>query len=159
MNYRVSILQLSSAFMRDYPESQYPELMTKQGRPYTCLLIDTHDNYLICIPFRSSIGHNNAYLFTNTVRSRRTRSGLDYSKVVLIQKAEYIDAAQAVVDQDEYTEMQTHVHEIVEEIVAYIEAYIMHVNGEHPIHRREFERKYKYSTLPYFHDILGIQNN
>lgn len=27
-----------------------------------------------------------------------------------------------------------------------------------PIHEKEFLRKYKYSTVPYFHDTLGLPN-
>lgn len=57
---------LSSRFANDYPLSLYPELMYKQGRPYTCLLIETHDDYFICVPFRSSINHKNAFLFKGT---------------------------------------------------------------------------------------------
>ncbi len=83
---------LSSKFTQDYPPAAYPELMHKYGRPYTCLLIETHDDYFICVPFRSFIGHKKVFLFTGTA----------------------------------------------------------------PIHPRAFARKYQYSTLSYFHDIMGI---
>lgn len=76
---------LSSKFTQDYPLSTYPELMYKLGRPYTCLLIESHADYFICVPFRSYINHKNAFLFTNSIRSKQTKSGLDYSKVVLIK--------------------------------------------------------------------------
>ncbi len=55
MEYDVDICKLSSSFYTAYPPSKYPEIMTKQSRPYTCLMIETHEGYLICIPFRSSI--------------------------------------------------------------------------------------------------------
>ena len=42
MEYEVDICQLSSAFFNAYPASEYPEIMTKDDRPYTCLLIETH---------------------------------------------------------------------------------------------------------------------
>lgn len=153
-----NVLQLSNEFMTDYPSNRYPELMTKQGRPYTCLLIDTCQNYLICIPFRSSIGHKNAFFFTGTQRSRQSHSGLDYSKVVLIKKKEYIDTVSVVVDQDEYNEARANLPDIEKEIVEYIETYVNHINGSISIHRREYERKYKFSTLPYFHDVLGLDS-
>ena len=85
MEYDFEIYQLSSKFFADYPETQFPELMHKFGRPYSCLLIDSHDGYFICIPFRSSIGHKNSFMFKNTQRSQRTKSGLDYSKIVIKQ--------------------------------------------------------------------------
>ncbi len=61
MDYLAQIYLLSSKFIQDYPSCDYPELMYKQGRPYACLLIDTHDGYFICVPFRSSISHKNGY--------------------------------------------------------------------------------------------------
>ena len=49
MEYTLEVLRLSSQFNKDYPKDTYPELMHKQGRPYTCLLIDLHCDYFICI--------------------------------------------------------------------------------------------------------------
>ena len=61
MKYSSELLLLSSKFIQDYPPDTYPELMYKHGRPYACLLIESHDDYFICVPFRSSIGHKNAF--------------------------------------------------------------------------------------------------
>lgn len=156
MEYVYDVYLLSDKFINDYSEEKYPELMCKQGRPYTCLLVDTHDDYYICIPFRSSISHNNAYLFQSTQRSKKSRSGLDYTKVVLIKDDSYISGAVAVVDNDEYNEAVKNIDTIVKDITKYIDTYIQHINGTKEIHLREFQRKYKYSTLPYFHNILGL---
>ena len=156
LNVEVEIYQLSEQFLRDYPAEQYPELMCKRGRPYSCLLIDLHFDYYICIPYRSSIRHKNAYLFTGTQRSLRTKSGLDYSKIVLIQKKIYLNDKNVVVDQDEYTETIRNIKRIAGEAVEYIEGYIHHVDGTKLLHPRAYDRKYKFSTLPYFHDILGL---
>ncbi|MBE6892069.1 MAG: hypothetical protein E7481_08625 [Ruminococcaceae bacterium] len=155
MEFEVTVRQLSPSFMADYPESLYPELMHKQGRPYSCLLVESHD-YTICIPFRSSIPHKNAFLFRGTKRSSETRSGLDYTKIVLIKKEEYFDDSKAVVDQDEYNEAMKNIDIIVSEVLEYINSYIIHIRGEKILHKREFDRKYLYSTLVYFHDILGL---
>ena len=144
-------------FFNAYPETQYPEIMRKDGRPYTCLLIETQDGYFICIPFRSSIQHNEAFIFTNTARSTHSRSGLDYKKVVIIKESDYIDSTtQVLVDNDEYSAMMTNIDAIVNEIDDYIKVYIDHINGTKRLHPRQFVRRYQYSTLPYFHDILGI---
>ena len=47
MEFEVAIYQLSAEFIRNYPSQQYPELMYKKGRPYSCLLIDLHLDYFI----------------------------------------------------------------------------------------------------------------
>lgn len=157
MDYAVDICQLSHSFYAAYPLSQYPEIMRKDERPYTCLLIETREDYFICIPFRSSIQHNEAFLFTNTNRSLHTRSGLDYKKAVIIKDSSYIDSkTSVVVDNDEYTAMITNIETIVNEIEKYISTYVNHVNGSARLHQREFLRHYQFSTLPYFHGILGI---
>ncbi len=157
MEYDSDIYRLSKKFIQDYPISEFPETMYKLARPYTCLLIDTHDDFLICVPFRSDIHHNNAYLFTSTERSRRSRSGLDYSKIIIIQDPAYIDSSTpAVVDHDEYTEMIRNLPKIIQEVNNYVDTYINHINGSAPIHLKQFERKYRFSTLPYFHAIMGI---
>ncbi len=157
MEYEVDICQLSQDFFAAYPASQYPELMAKNARPYTCLLIETHEDYLICIPFRSSIQHKHAFLFTNTKRSNKTHSGLDYEKVVLIKDSTYISTQNVVVDNDEYTAMMKNISQIVSETHEYISVYKNHMMGSVPLHPKAFEREYRYSTLPYFHDILGIK--
>ena len=157
MKYEVKLSLLSSEFTRDYPPADYPELMHKHGRPYTCLLIDMHNDYYICVPFRSSIGHKNAYMFTETERSKKTGSGLDYSKIVLIKNENYFDfTKKAVVDQDEYAEMMKNLSRIIREVIDYVDTYINHIKKTRLMHPREFMRKYQYSTLAYFHDIMGI---
>ncbi|MCD8344790.1 MAG: hypothetical protein LUC38_02365 [Oscillospiraceae bacterium] len=156
MEFDADLYLLSPKFTEDYPPERFPELMHKHGRPYTCLLIDTHDDYFICVPFRSDIHHKNAFLFTNTERSKRSRSGLDFSKIVIIKDTSYFDDENAIVDQDEYAEMKRNLPTIVESAVSYVDAYINHVTGKKPLHPREFARRYQFSTLPYFHDIMGI---
>ena len=130
--------------------------MHKLGRPYSCLLIDRHDGYFICIPFRSSIGHKNCFMFKNTQRSKRTKSGLDYSKITIISNTDYFDNSPAVVDQDEYNETVKHMATIVQEAVEYVDTYVNHINKTITIHQREFDRRYKFSTLRYFHNLLGL---
>ena len=68
MEFEVAIYQLSAEFIRNYPSQQYPELMYKKGRPYSCLLIDLHLDYFICVPYRSSIHHKNAFFFCGTAQ-------------------------------------------------------------------------------------------
>lgn len=85
------ILRLSDDFYRAYPNPPCIEILKKQHRVYECLLLQTHYDYFICIPFRSEISHSYAYHFKSSVRSRRHQSGLDYSKLVIIRNPEYIE--------------------------------------------------------------------
>ena len=157
MDYLYQVYRLSADFEAAYPHEEYPELLYKPTRPYSCLLIDTKSDYFICVPFRSSINHKNAFMFTSSARSLRTKSGLDYSKIAIIKDSKYLSDDVATVDNDEYSEMRSSIDHIVEEAVSYVETYVDHVRGTQKIHDREFERKYRYSTLPYFHDILKIE--
>ena len=43
------------------------------------------------------------------------------------------------------------------QISKYIEGYVKSVSDFENADKKSFERKYKYSTLKYFHDILGIE--
>lgn len=94
--------------------------------------------------------------FHGTKRSRENKLGLDYTKIVLISKDNYISDKKVVVDDDEYNEVKKNVVQIVTEVLNYVDDYINHVTGITVIHPKQFARKYKYSTLPYFHDVMNI---
>lgn len=158
MEYDYALYQLSDAFREKYPMNQYPELMYKAGRPYNCLLIDIYQDYFICIPFRSHISHNNAFFFRRTLRSKLTRSGLDFSKIVIIKESKFLQE-NAIVDSDEYTETIRQMPQIVRAASSYVNNYISHINGSSLLHPNEFKRKYRFSTLSYFHDLLGLNRN
>lgn len=154
MDYDVDLVHLSKSFFEDYPPEQYPEIAhNKKGRPYTCLLIETHEGYLICIPFRSHIRHKQAFLFKNTLRSKSSASGLDFSKIVICNNSSYIISG-AVVDNDEYSEMLKNCDVIVSKAEKYINTYVKHITGEKELNPNSFKRKYQYTTLKYFHDLL-----
>lgn len=157
MVYDFEIYLLSNSFYDNYPLSSYPELMYKNSRPYNCLLIDSHDDYFICVPYRTSINHNNAFHFKKSKRSRNSKSGLDYSKIVIIKDSAYLSSEKAVIDQDEYRETIQNLEQIVSEVLAYVNVYIKHVTGNELIHDSEFNRIYRFSTLKYFRKELGIE--
>ncbi len=155
MEYNVDILRLSNKFYEDYPITQYPELLQKAERPYACLMINMRD-YYICIPYRTHIDHSNSYRFKYSVRAKSNKSGLDFSKIAIVSNRDYIDKTPALIDKDEFNETMINLDRIVLNSLKYVDAYIGHINHTKPIHEKEFLRKYMYSTLPYFHDILGI---
>ena len=102
--YDFQILKLTDTFYRTYPDPPFKEILQKNHRAYDCLLLQSHYDYFICVPYRSRISHNYAYLFTKSARSRKSRSGLDYSKTVIIKNPQYLGKEPAVIDRDEYIE-------------------------------------------------------
>ena len=156
MEYVSEVRKLSDLFYANYPRNLYPEIAQKKTRAYAALLIDRHDDYLICIPFRSNITHGNAYVFRNTARSKRSRSGLDYTKICIIKKTNYIDDSPGIIDADEYREMRMNLDEIVMQACQYVDRYILHVKGISVLSKREYRKQYWYTTLKYFHNELGI---
>jgi hypothetical protein len=81
---------------------------------------------------------------------------LDYKKIVIIKDASFLDEGTAVVDSDEYKAVMNNLSEIVSGALSYVDNYVSHINGTKRLHEREFARRYSFSTLPYFHDILGL---
>lgn len=151
------VLNLTNQFYADYPETLYKEIVRKNNRPYTCLLIQSHYGYFICIPYRSHINHKYAFKFKNSVRSKRTKSGLDYSKIVIINKSEYIGTEDALIDKDEFNETRDNIEFIKNDAQKYIDDYVDGLSGKTlKYDEKEFRRIYKYSTLQYFHNELGI---
>lgn len=63
-----------------------------------------------------------------------------------------------MVDSDEYAEVRANINMIAANAVKYLDTYICHVKKISVLHEREYERHYKYSTLPYFHDIMNIES-
>ncbi len=150
------ILRLTEKFLDDYPVQNYPELMGKRGRGYSCLLIQTYYDYFICIPYRTEIKHKYAYHFKNSKRSKEHCSGLDYTKMIIIKNPQYISNTDAVIDRDEYKETRHGIYKIVKDALSFLEDYIMYHTGKKILDKREYEKRYRYSSLKYFHNELGI---
>lgn len=151
------ILKLTDVFYREYPNLLYNEILKKNNRAYNCLLFQSHYDYFICIPYRSEISHKYAFHFTNTTRSKEHKSGLDYSKIVIITKTDYIDSVDAIIDKDEFKETMVNLKQIKKEALDFVEDYVLHMKGIKMLHEREFERRYGFSSLKYFHRELGIK--
>ena len=115
------ILKLTDDFYYAYPNPPYKEILKKKQRAYNCLLFQTHYDYFICIPYRTEINHPYAFHFTTTERSKVHKSGLDYSKIVIIAKTKYIDSADAIIDKDEFKETMVNLERIKKEALEYVE--------------------------------------
>lgn len=150
------ILKLTDTFFKAYPNPPYIEILKKKQRAYNCLLFETHYNYFICIPFRSEISHAYAYHFRKSKRSKKHKSGLDYSKIVVIKKMEYIGNRDALIDDDEFKETMSQLERIKREALEFVEDYVAHMNKVRILQEKEFKRRYTYSSLKYFHKELGV---
>lgn len=150
------ILRLSDLFYNVYPNSEFKEVMIKRQRAYNCLLFQTHYEYFICIPYRTEIIHNNAFRFKKSARSRKHKSGLDYSKIIIISNTDYLDKENALIDKDEFIETMINLDKIKREALQFVEDYINHMKGNRQLHSAEFRRRYQFTTLQYFHKELGI---
>ena len=162
MEFDYQIRRLSTDFFNAYPESVFPEILRKEQRPYYCLVVDIHEDFFICIPYRSNLSqklsNKQGFKFVNSRRSRQSPSGLDYRKIIIVRDLTYIDKP-CVIDQDEYKLTLMSIPKIVTGAVEYVERYVKHVSKEQVLHPREYEREYMYSTLPYFHKELGLEEN
>ncbi len=150
------IIKLSDLFYEKYPNPPYVEIMKKGQRAYNCLLFETHYDYFICIPYRTEISHEYAFRFKKSVRSRSHKSGLDYTKIVIIAKTEYWDSSPAIIDQDEFKETMVHLRKIKSDALEFVEDYVGHQKGVKMLHPSEFRRRYTFSSLQYFHSELGV---
>lgn len=153
------ILKLTDLFYEKYPNPPCKEILKKRQRAYNCLLFQTHYNYFICIPFRTEISHGYAYHFKHSERSRVHKSGLDYTKMVIINDTEYIDDVDAIIDRDEFVETVVNLERIKKEALDFLEDYMKHMKGIRVLHSSEFKRRYQYSPLKYFHCELGLEEN
>lgn len=150
------ILNLTHQFFVDYPDPPYKEIIRKENRPYNCLLLQSHYGYFICVPYRSHINHKYAFKFKSSCRSKKTKSGLDYSKTTIITKPDYIGSANAIIDKDEFNETRNNIHIIKNDVQHFIDNYVDYQHGISSYNEKEFNRIYQYSTLKYFHKELGI---
>ena len=140
-----NIRKLSNEFYKEYPLKDYPELEQKRNRPYVVLIV----NYLgmkFAIPLRTSIKHKFAYIFKNTGRSTCSKTGIDYSKAIVVENMSYL-GEKTNIDNLEYIEINYHQYFILEKFKRYVDGYIDYRKNKM---NRNYSNKYAYSTLKYF---------
>lgn len=153
------ILKLTDEFYQAYPDPPYREILHKPTRAYACLLIQSKYGYFIAIPYRSEISHKYAFKFRKSNRSKKHKSGLDYTKAVVISNREFISSFSALVDKDEYMETRDNIETIKNEINEFIDDYINYQCERSSLSKNEFDRRYRFSPLQYFHDILLAESD
>ena len=142
---------LSDEFYKQYPSVEFPEIEHKTSRPYMVLLIKI-DNNTYAIPFRTNIRHKYCYKFKNSNRDSQSVTGLDYTKAVIVNDANFI-GNKANIDNKEFVELNSKYYFIISQFKKYVRGYGDYVNGK--LNQYE-QRKYQFSTLKYFHNELNL---
>ena len=100
----VELRKLSKEFYKAHPHSEYPELETKENRPYVVLLVNIND-IKFAIPLRTNIRHSYCYKFKTSDRETESSTGIDFSKAVVISNECYLGEETDINDK-EYLELQ-----------------------------------------------------
>lgn len=151
MKKKYEINYLSEDFFEKYDSKHFPEIEHKLNRPYLVLVLKVENN-TYAIPFRTNVSHKACYRFKNSSRDTHSFTGLDYSKAVVVNDDRYIGTA-AFIDEKEFLELNRKYYFIIKQFSAYVSGYKKYVAGE----LDDFSsKKYRYSTLQYFHSEIGI---
>ncbi len=121
----------------------------KENRPYAVLLVEIN-TIRFAIPLRTNIRHSYCYKFKTSDRKTDSVTGVDYSKAVVISKDSYLGEA-ADINDKEYLELQQKTYFIISKFKKYVNDYInykKHGGNEY------VAKRYAFSTLKYFDDIL-----
>ncbi|MBO5529273.1 MAG: hypothetical protein J6A47_08185 [Bacilli bacterium] len=145
----LELRRLSKEFYKAYPHSKYPEMEAKENRPYVVLLVEIN-KIQFAIPLRTNIRHSYCYKFKTSDRKTDSITGVDYSKAVVISKVSYLGEATDINDK-EYLELQQKTFFIINKFKKYVDDYISYkkYGGNEFVAKR-----YSFSTLKYFDDIL-----
>ena len=95
-------------------------------------------------------------ILKKSIRSRKNKSGIDFTKAIIIKNSDYIDINDALIDKDEFNETMINIDKIHKAVLDYVDEYVLHCKGIKVLHPKEYKRRYQYSTLKYFHKELGI---
>ena len=145
----VELRKLSKEFYKAYPHSKYPEMEAKENRPYVVLLVEIN-KIQFAIPLRTNIRHSYCYKFKTSDRETKSSTGIDFSKAVVISKDSYLGEKTDINDK-EYLELQQKTFFIISKFRKYVNDYInyrKHGGNEY------VAKRYSFSTLKYFDDIL-----
>lgn len=150
---------LTKKFFDHYPNSEFPEFLTKLNRPYILIKV-TIGNNEFAIPLRSHIKNSKftCSLKTREVENSNEHCGLDFTKAVLITDFDYfsynIKGKKIIVKEDDHKVFINSKTLIETTMKKYIEKF----KNKYP--KRNIERNNKfcrYSTLQYYAKELGLE--
>ncbi len=128
--------------------SRNREQVLQKNRGYGVISI-TVRNMTFAIPLRSNLNHPNGF---KTINVRGLWNGLDYSKALLVEHADFRQESFKLREQKEYDKIIKNKDKVFREFCKYLAEYIEYASGE----ERVFNRKFQFTTLQYFHHELGI---
>lgn len=111
------------------------------------------ENNTFAVPFRTNVSHNNCYKFKTSTRPTDTVTGIDYTKAVIVNDNCYIGKPARINDK-EYIELNNNYRYIIKQFHKFVFDYINYAKNEKTYYA---SKKFKYTTLKYFHKELGIE--
>jgi protein AbiQ len=146
--------RLSAAFYAKF--NQCEEILIKEERPYYVLLLEL-DGLTYAIPLRTYITHPYCFLAD---RSDGQKSGLDYSKAVVItDSSQYIDPAPVTIRQHEYNFLKQREYLIKKQFSSYVASYKKEIRRRQKNPALPVSTLCRYASLKYFHNELGLNNS
>lgn len=128
-----------------------PEVLEK-NRGYGIVSI-TISNITYAIPLRSNMNHNNGFKTISMKRGGKLIwNALDYSKALIVQQDDIESTAFKLRTQEEFNKIQLNKEKIQFEFEKYVSAYLEYVKNE----TGTTDKRFKFTTLKYFHAELGI---
>lgn len=151
-NFEIHLLKHS--FFQKYPHYDFEEILEKEYRPYF-VFKDLINDCTFAVPFRTNISHNNLYEVKSSKRKSDGKVGLDFSKAVVVNSEDI--GRFAGIENWEYREIEHSFAYIFLKFNRYVNAYKAYAMSEDDNSRTE--RKFRYSSLRYFNDELGLNQN
>lgn len=157
-----TIAKLSPAFFSEHNRSGHNEILEKETRLYAdgLLLTDLKNNYFV--PFRSNIAKSyldrfpEAGMKLGEGTSPRTVSGLDFRKMVIVSNMDvklFEPIDNPSLRKNELEQLASRVDEFYKKSEDFISGYKEFVQLGYP---PRLKAKYQYTSLQYFHEELGI---
>ena len=128
-----------------------PQVLQKD-RGYGIVTI-TINTLTYAIPLRSNLNHKNGFkTIAINIRGNISWNGLDYSKALIVQPDNIESVSFKKKDQKEFDKIQENKDKIKSEFEKYVSNYIKCVERG----TSSTDRRFKFTTLQYFHSELGI---
>ena len=128
-----------------------PEVLQK-NRGYGIVYL-TINTLIYAIPLRSNMNHSSGFK-TIYLKDKGYWCGLDYTKALIVGINDIELTAFKLREQKEFDKIQKNKEKIKAEFEKYVEGYIQSVKDK----TNTTEKRFKFSTLQYFHTELCLQS-
>ena len=128
-----------------------PQVLQK-NRGYGVVSITIND-LIYAIPLRSNLNHTNGFkTISMEIEGQIVWNGLDYSKALIVESDNIGTTSFNTRHQEEFDKIQENKDKIKSEFEIYVSNYIKCVAKG----TSSTDRRFKFTTLQYFHSELGI---